>query len=44
VKKSRGTAQMSGALFYYPTQWDDDDFEPIAAAFDDLFKELGWQK
>jgi hypothetical protein len=23
-------------------QWDDDDFEPIAAALDDIFREEGW--
>jgi len=28
----------------YQTVWDDDDFVPIAAAFDDLFKEKGWTK
>jgi hypothetical protein len=26
----------------YPLQWDDADFEPIAAAIDAMFKELGW--
>lgn len=26
----------------YPTQWDDADFEPIAAAIDEMFKALGW--
>lgn len=25
-------------------QWDDDDFKPIADAFDNLFKKLGWAK
>jgi hypothetical protein len=29
---------------YYPTLWDDDDFEPIAKAFDHLFEVLGWLK
>jgi hypothetical protein len=27
-----------------PWQWDDDDFEPIAAAMDELFVNLGWLK
>jgi hypothetical protein len=26
----------------YNEQWEDDDFEPIAQAFDQIFKELGW--
>lgn len=26
---------------YHATQWADDDFEPIAEAFDDLFEQLG---
>lgn len=26
-----------------PTQWTDDDFEPIARAIDDLFVSLGWR-
>jgi hypothetical protein len=29
---------------YYPRLWDDDDFEPIAQAFDRLFEVLGWLK
>jgi hypothetical protein len=29
---------------HYPTQWDDADFVPIMAAFDELFKGLGWIK
>jgi SPP1 gp7 family putative phage head morphogenesis protein len=29
---------------YYATQWADDDFEPIAAAFDTLFAQLGWRR
>jgi len=27
---------------YYHEQWDDNDFKPIAKAFDDLFLDLGW--
>lgn len=29
---------------YYPSQWDDDDFEPIAEAIDRLMLRLGWRK
>jgi SPP1 gp7 family putative phage head morphogenesis protein len=29
---------------YYPSQWDDDDFEPIAEAMDRLMLRLGWRK
>jgi hypothetical protein len=28
---------------YYPEQWDDDDFSPIAGAIDVLFKGKGWR-
>lgn len=28
----------------WPTVWEDDEFEPIAAAFDDIFEGLGWRK
>jgi hypothetical protein len=28
---------------YYPLQWDDDDFVPIAEAVDHLFIEMGWR-
>lgn len=28
----------------YPTVWADDEFEPIAKAFDALFEKLGWRK
>lgn len=27
---------------YYSRQWDDDDFEPVAKAIDELFLKLGW--
>lgn len=27
---------------YIPEQWDDEDFKPIAAALDELFKKKGW--
>lgn len=30
--------------FFKSTQWDDDDFVPIARAFDTLFEVLGWLK
>jgi len=29
---------------YASSQWDDDDFAPIAAAMDDIFRTLGWLK
>jgi len=29
---------------YYPSQWDDDDFAPIAEAIDRLMLKLGWRK
>jgi hypothetical protein len=29
---------------YSASQWDDADFEPIAAAIDDIFTKLGWLK
>lgn len=28
---------------YYPLQWDDDDFEPVAVTLDHLFQTLGWR-
>ena len=28
---------------YYPLQWEDEDFRPIAMAIDELFDELGWR-
>ncbi|MBV6425153.1 MAG: hypothetical protein NAOJABEB_02967 [Steroidobacteraceae bacterium] len=30
------------AMVSYSGQWEDDDFAPIAAAFDALFREMGW--
>ncbi len=30
------------APVYYDYQWDEDDFQPIAQAFDRLFTKLGW--
>lgn len=38
-----GLRQRLGQI-YYPVQWDEADFEPIAAAIDDLMRELGWRK
>lgn len=29
---------------YYPAQWDDDDFAPIDAAIDALFRARGWRR
>ncbi len=34
----------AAAPIKWSRQWDDDDFKPIAKAFDKLFKELGWAK
>lgn len=31
-----------GGKLYIPTYWDDDDFAPIAAAIEKLFRRLGW--
>lgn len=28
----------------YPLQWDDEDFKPVAKAFDQIFKKKGWLK
>lgn len=28
---------------YYPMQWDDADFEPIAEAIETLFRGIGWR-
>jgi hypothetical protein len=35
--------ERSGQV-YYAKQWEDDDFEPIAKAIDELLKSLGWMK
>jgi hypothetical protein len=29
---------------YYPEQWDDDDFAPIAEAIDELLNAKGWRR
>ena len=29
---------------YYPQQWEDDDFGPIEAAIEELFRRLGWRR
>jgi hypothetical protein len=34
--------RVPGTGVYYPRQWDDAEFEPIAAEFDRLLKALGW--
>jgi SPP1 gp7 family putative phage head morphogenesis protein len=31
------------APLYIPWQWEDDDFEPIGSAFDEVFSGLGWR-
>ncbi len=35
--------ENAGKPEYLPLQWDDDDFEPIAAAFDDIFASRKWR-
>lgn len=53
VAKRTGDAKMMEGLDYWRnrldetarlSQWDDDDFEPIAAAIDSLFRLKGWIK
>jgi hypothetical protein len=29
---------------YYPEQWDEDDFEPIAETIDEIFRTKGWRR
>ena len=29
---------------YYPNQWDNDDFAPIAQTIDELFRKIGWRQ
>lgn len=36
--------RKTGFGVYYPRQWNDADFAPIAAEFDALFRNLGWMK
>ncbi len=52
IARRSGNAAMLGELetvrhrasrLYLPEQWDDDDFEPIAAAIDELLAQLGWR-
>lgn len=39
-----GKPGSQGIFPAYPRQWEDDDFEPIAKAFDRLFDSLGWRR
>ena len=34
---------QSASTHGYPTQWSDEEFKPIEAAFDALFEALGWR-
>lgn len=38
-----GAVRRRVSGLYLPEQWDDDDFEPIAAAIDELLTQLGWR-
>jgi hypothetical protein len=40
---TRAEAPVPGS-WDYPWQWSDEDFAPIRAAFDDLFKAMEWRK
>lgn len=42
VKAARSSPHPS--IEYHPQQWKDDDFEPIAKAFDNLFRRVGWSE
>lgn len=42
--QARAKPGSQGVFPAYPEQWDDDDFEPIAQAFDRLFDALGWRR
>jgi hypothetical protein len=37
-----GERRSNPTEVYYPRQWEDADFMPIAAAIDELFASLGW--
>lgn len=34
--------RQRAAKLAYPSQWEPEDFEPIARAIDDLFRDIGW--
>lgn len=36
--------RLRWAQVHYPSQWDDDDFAPVAEAVDRLMLKLGWRK
>lgn len=42
--QAEGKPGSQGVFPAYPRQWEDDDFEPIAKAFDRLFDSLGWRR
>lgn len=37
-----GLRRRDPGVVYYPRQWDDDDFNPVEASIDTLFRGLGW--
>lgn len=41
---TRMVARQNQSPLWVPAQWDDDDFEPISSAIDEIMLELGWQK
>lgn len=41
--KQLDAVRNRGTGVYYPKQWDDQDFEPIAKAIDELLLNLGWR-
>jgi hypothetical protein len=42
-RKLRMAVDVAGETREIPWQWEDDDFRPIAEAFDRLFERLGWR-
>lgn len=42
--QAQGKPGSQGIFPAYTRQWEDDDFEPIAQAFDRLFDSLGWRR
>jgi hypothetical protein len=44
LKQLEKLREEEKSVIYYPRQWDDDEFEPIADAIDEIFRNLGWIK
>jgi hypothetical protein len=42
--QAQARASMEPRSIKRGNQWEDDDFTPIAAAIEALFKQLGWQR